>query len=140
MGRVFVDECCMIRAKLLSQVDSRMKLPSIPFGNKDMVFCGDLRQLPAVRQIPIYKRTTLNFTADSVWQTLVYYPLEQVMRQANIICSRLSFGNVDECEYLPGKPFRRSSVCRSNPSAAIRLFHTNREMDGYHACFFNGLI
>lgn len=34
------------------------------FANKNMIFCCDLRQLPAVRQIPFYNRTTLHIVGD----------------------------------------------------------------------------
>lgn len=110
-----------------------------------MIFCGDLRQLPLVRQIPIYKRTSLNFMADSIFQTLDYYPLEQVMRQSNIMFSSVltKIGNGDEltddeCEYLEHRFVDRASVDQTH-STAIRLFHTNKEIDEYHASIFDGL-
>ncbi|KAF0750814.1 ATP-dependent DNA helicase PIF1-like [Aphis craccivora] len=117
----------------------------VPFGNKIMIFCGDLSQLPPVRQITIYKRTSLNFTADSIWQTLDYYRLEEVMRQSNIMFSFVltKIGNGDkltddECEYLEHRFVNRASVDQTN-SATIRLFHTNEEIDEYHASIFDGL-
>lgn len=74
----------MTGVKLLAQIDLHMKQIfrkfEIPFVEKEMIFCGDLHQLPAVHQLLIYKQMTLNFMSDTVWQTLDYCPLDQVMR------------------------------------------------------------
>lgn len=57
---LFIDECSMIGAELLYSIDSRLKQITdnfdITFGGLDIVFIGDLRQLPPVRATPIYKQ------------------------------------------------------------------------------------
>jgi len=45
----------------------------------------------------------------------------------------------DECEYLENRFVYRVSVDRTH-SAAIRLFHTNKEIDEYHVSIFDCLI
>jgi len=116
----------MIKSKLFSQIDSRMKQIfqyKEPFGNKDMILCKGLRQLSPVRQIRIYKRTSLNFTANlSV--------LKKIGNGGKL--------TDDECEYLEHRFVNRASIDQIN-SAAIRFFHTNKEIDEYHASIFNGL-
>lgn len=56
--------------------------------------------------VRFYKRTTLNFATDTVWQTLDYYPLEQVVRQSDIIFSSVltKFGKGDELHPQHKKP------------------------------------
>lgn len=99
---VFIEECSMIGVQMLHCVDKRMQQIyhefERPFAGRDMIFCGDLRQLPAMCQIPIYKRMTLNFTCKTVWQTLEYYPLKEVMRQSDVYFSTVltKIGNGDE--------------------------------------------
>jgi hypothetical protein len=49
----------MVVAELLNQIDSRLKQITgnfqDNFGGMDIIFIGDLRQLPPVRATPIYK-------------------------------------------------------------------------------------
>jgi len=48
---IIIDEVSMVRADLLDKVDLYLKLantPGVPFGGKQMVFIGDLYQLPPV--------------------------------------------------------------------------------------------
>ena len=91
VGILFVDEVSMIGSKLLLDLNTRLQ--SIfynfdeMFGGKNIIFCGDLRQLPPVRQTPIYKRK--NVSDEIVWQNLDYYPLTTVMRQKDVTFSSL---------------------------------------------------
>lgn len=102
---------------------------------KDMVLCGDVRQLPAVRQIPIYKRTTFNFAGQTVWLAATI-PLQRAVRQMDVLFSRVlaKIGNGDEptiekIEYREAR-MRRSRNNRSYGSdPAIRLFQMNADID-----------
>jgi len=86
---VFVDECIMIGSGLLKTIDSRLK--SImhnheePVGGMNMVFCCDLRQLPPVCQIAIYKRSKENVCSEIVRQALEYYPLVNLCVRHTIV-------------------------------------------------------
>ena len=67
---VFVDECSMIGSGLLGQINSHLQQILCdykrPFAGMDMVFTGDLRQLPPVCQTPIYKRSRQNFCCEII--------------------------------------------------------------------------
>jgi Tfp pilus assembly pilus retraction ATPase PilT len=88
---VFIDECSMIGSGMLQMINSRLQhilhKHDLPLAGMNMVFCGDIRQLPPVCQTPIYKRSRANFCCEIVWQSLEYYPLVRVMRQADVMFS-----------------------------------------------------
>lgn len=84
---IIIDEISMIGAELLSQIDSRLKQITGNFNTNfegmDMIFIGDLRQLPPVRATAIYKQQKLKIVGPSLWRALKFFELDQVMRQAN---------------------------------------------------------
>jgi hypothetical protein len=90
---LIVDERSMIESALLQQVSSRLQHilddHDRSFGGMNVVFCGDVRQLPPVMQTAIYKRSRQNFCSEIVWQALEYYPLVQVMRQKEVTFSKI---------------------------------------------------
>ncbi|CAG4972703.1 unnamed protein product [Parnassius apollo] len=75
----------MIGAELLTQIDARLKQITgnfeTNFGGLDMIFIGDLRQLPPVK--------TANMAGPVLWRGLKFYRLTEVMRQSNAIFSSL---------------------------------------------------
>lgn len=129
---VFVDECSMIGSGLLGQINSRLQHilhdHERPFAGMDMVFTGDLRQLPPVCQTAIYKRSRQNFCCEIVWQSLEYYPLVQVMRQADVafssVLTKIGDGQPllpEEKAMIESRFVEREFVDREYPES-IRLF------------------
>ena len=88
-----IDEISMMSAELLSLVNERLQNITNNydqlFGRLNVVFCGDLYQLPPVNATPIYKRSKASINNEIIWQSLEYYRLETIMRQQN-----LKFSNI----------------------------------------------
>ena len=78
----------MISVELLVIIHTRLQ--QIPgnfdelFGGMNIIFCGDLRQLPPVMATPIYKRCK-TFGNEILWQGLEYYTLKKIIRQKDEI-------------------------------------------------------
>ena len=79
---VLIDEVSMIGAGILHTIHERLRTILMefeqPFGGMDMIFCGDWRQLPPVRQRPIYEPLHRGHHRAVLWQSLKYYPLVKV--------------------------------------------------------------
>ena len=79
---VFIDEISMIGAGIFHSINERMKQITgqheMPFGGMDVIFCGDLRQLPPVRTSAIFEPVKRGFHRSELWQSLGYYPLVKV--------------------------------------------------------------
>ncbi|XP_058811059.1 uncharacterized protein LOC131675952 [Topomyia yanbarensis] len=76
---VIVDEVSMIGADVLNNVHTRLQNITgnydDPFGGSDIIFCGDLRQLPPVNARPVYKPCTNSIHGAVLWQSLEFFPL-----------------------------------------------------------------
>ena len=99
---VVLDECSKLGSQLLRRLDERLQQiasSSALFGGFNMIVCGDLRQLPPVRQSPIYKRDKQNYFGNAEFQELEYYPLDQVMRQSDVTFSGI-LTKIDDGEKL----------------------------------------
>ncbi|CAD7087561.1 unnamed protein product [Hermetia illucens] len=88
---VIIDEVSMIGSDVLHKINLRLQeitgTHDQPFGNMNIVFCGDFHQLPPVNATPVY-RTPRNIIGGAVlWQSLNYYTLQQVMRQSDVTFS-----------------------------------------------------
>jgi hypothetical protein len=92
----FIDECNMIGAELLATIESSLKKIMFNydqhFGGLDIVFCGDLRQLPPVRQTPIYKRRRKSLCEAIIWQSLKSHTLTQLIRDKRNVLFHLDEG------------------------------------------------
>ena len=79
---IFVDEISMIGSPLFHLIDRRLKQISgrhdVDFGGFDIIFSGDLRQLPAVRTYQIFEPPSRREARNELWQNLKYYPLQRV--------------------------------------------------------------
>ncbi|XP_050340295.1 uncharacterized protein LOC126766581 [Bactrocera neohumeralis] len=101
---ILIDEVSMVGAELLSQIDARLKQITgnfqDNFGGMDIIFIGDLRQLPPVRATPIYQATKRRIAAPTLWRDLKFYELDKVMRQANADFASLltKIGNGEELD------------------------------------------
>lgn len=82
---VIIDEISMIGAELLSKIDARLKQitgNNTYFYGIDVFFIGDLQQLPPVRATLIYKQLKKGLAGPTLWRSLQYYELDQVIRQS----------------------------------------------------------
>lgn len=139
---VFVDECSMISAQLLHQIDNRLKqingIYDIPFGGLDIIFIGDLRQLPPVFATPIYRPIKTSLSGTALWGGLQYYKLEEVMRQSNALFSKtltkIGDGlklNHEEQQLIQSRFFSKSEAEILCPKG-VRLFFTRAEVAAYN--------
>ena len=84
-----IDEISMVSSMLLYQVNQRLNeifgySDQLPVAGLSVIVCGDLYQLPPVRGLPIYIRSTTSIksllTLD-LWQKLKMTELPEVIRQ-----------------------------------------------------------
>ena len=84
-----IDEISMVSSMLLYQINQRLNeifgySDQLPFAGLPVIVCGDLYQLPPVRGLPIYIRSTTSIksllTLD-LWQKLKMTELPEVIRQ-----------------------------------------------------------
>ncbi|CAD6235025.1 GSCOCG00012402001-RA-CDS, partial [Cotesia congregata] len=139
---IIIDEISMISAQLLIKIDCRLRLITgnfqTNFGGLDIIFIGDLRQLPPVRATPIYKQHKQPIVGPILWQNLKFYKLDQVMRQANqqfsSILTKIGNGErLDEIEIaLIESRFYSVEEATTKCPQGIRLFNTNHAVTKYN--------
>lgn len=133
---IIIDEISMISAELFSKINRRLQQITgdfkTSFGSLDVIFIGDLRQLPPVQATAIYLPIKRTIIGPTLWRGLKFYELDQVMRQANVqfatILTKIGNGDQlenDEITILESRFFTKSQADALCPSG-IRLFHTNR--------------
>ena len=139
---LIIDEISMISAELLVKIDLRLKQITNnhkdEFGGIDIMFIGDLRQLPPVRVTPIYRPIRTYMVGPHLWRKLKFYQLNQVMRQANVAFSNLltKVGNGEpleqhEIELIESRFFTKADTQRLCPNG-IRLFFKNEHVNAYN--------
>ncbi|XP_044578936.1 ATP-dependent DNA helicase pfh1-like [Cotesia glomerata] len=140
---LIIDEISMIGAELLNQIDARLKQKITGnfdenFGGLDIIFIGDLRQLPPVRATPIYKQSKQQMIGPLLWRGLKFYELTQIMRQDNemfaSILIKIGSGiilNDDELAVIESRFFTKEEALRLCPSG-VRLFHDNASVNAYN--------
>lgn len=139
---LIIDEISMVGAKLLNQIDSRLKQITgnfeNNFGGLDIILIGDLCQLPPVRATPIYKQPKQQMVGPLLWRGLQFYELTQVMRQTNILFASIlikigngSILNDDELAVIESRFFTKEEVSRRCPNG-VRLFHENASVNEYN--------
>ena len=130
---VIVDEVSMIGADEFVKIHARLgEITGVhdkSFGGLDAIFTGDFRQLPPANATPVYKSPKLNLGGDILWQYLDYYPLTEVMRQADRtfsgILTKIANGeplDKQETELIESR-FHTVDWCRENVTHTVRLFH-----------------
>ncbi|XP_055622388.1 uncharacterized protein LOC129765957 [Toxorhynchites rutilus septentrionalis] len=140
---VIIDEVSMIGADVLNTIHVRLQEITgnfdEPFGGIQIVFCGDLRQLPPVNARPVYKPRANSMHGAVLWQSLSFFPLIRVMRQANAQFSSIltKIGNgepltLEETELIESR-FRTAEWCKQNVPGAVRLFHRNADVERYNS-------
>lgn len=146
---IIVDEVSMVGADVLNTIHTRLQ--SItgnfddPFGGMNIIFCGDLRQLPPVNARSVYKPCANSMHGAVLWQSLDYFPLVKVMRQSDVEFSTVltKIGNgeqltVEETGLIESR-FRTAEWCKQNVPSAVRLFHRNVDVDRYNCQALTGL-
>lgn len=144
---IFVDEVSMISAELLQILNSRlqqiMSEYDKPFGDMDIIFCGDLRQLPPVMATPVYKRLKNLLNGEVLWQSLKFYPLVKVMRQSNelfsSILTKIGNGeklNEEETKVIESRFVSQDDALQKSPNA-VRLFLRNQSVSNYNSKALN---
>nr|XP_037877038.1 ATP-dependent DNA helicase pfh1-like isoform X3 [Bombyx mori] len=144
---IIIDEISMISAQLLIKIDSRLKQITgnfqSNFGGLDIIFIGDLRQLPPVRATPIYKQPKQTIVGPILWRNLKFYELDQVMRQANqqfsSILTKIGNGErLDEIEIsvIESRFYSVEEAVTKCPQG-IRLFNTNHAVTKYNNQILN---
>ncbi|KAK2575621.1 hypothetical protein KPH14_011884 [Odynerus spinipes] len=139
---LIIDEVSMISAELLSHIDARLKQITgkydVEFGGIDIILIGDLRQLPPVRATPIYNQTKQHIAGPTLWRSLKFFELDQVMRQANQMFSNIltKIGNGtklenNEKELLESRFFTKEQTEQLCPHG-LRLFLSNNSVNGYN--------
>ena len=145
---IIIDEISMIGAVLLENVDRKLRRifhTRELFGGLHTILCGDLRQLAAVRQTPVYRRLpTQSFSVESVWQQFMYYPLTEIVRQKDVQFSntltKIGDGvglTTEEILFLESR-FTDEKYLEEHEPTAIRLFHTTEEVKDYNNKRFQG--
>jgi hypothetical protein len=139
---IFVDEVSMIGAELLQIVNSRLQQITMqfdkPFGGMDIIFCGDLRQLPPVMATPIYRRLKTSINGEILWHSLKFYPLTQVMRQKDQMFSSIltKIGDGEkltdvEVQTIESRFVDKDEAIQKHPDA-VRLFLRNASVKDYN--------
>ncbi|XP_055623676.1 uncharacterized protein LOC129767083 [Toxorhynchites rutilus septentrionalis] len=145
---VIIDEVSMIGADILNTIHARLQDITgnyeDPFGGINIIFCGDLRQLPPVNARSVYKPTGNSFHGAVLWQSLKFFPLVRVMRQTDVEFSSIltKIGNgeqftVEETKLIESR-FRTAEWCKQNAPRAIRLYHRNMDVEQYNNEALNG--
>lgn len=140
---IIIDETSMLGADVLNTVHVRLQEITgnydDPFGGMQIVFCGDLRQLPPVNARPVFKPSVNSMHGAVLWQSLEFYPLVQVMRQTNeqfsTILTKIGNGeqlSPDEVVIIESR-FRTAEWCQQHVPRAIRLFHRNVDVERYNS-------
>lgn len=144
---IIIDEISMIGAELLNQIDARLKQITgnydHDFGGLDVIFIGDLRQLPPVRSTAIYKQQKQKIFGPMLWRGLKYFRLEEVMRQANKVFSTIltKIGNGEllddkELKLIESRFFKQAEIDKICPTG-IRLFNTNAAVQRFNNKLLN---
>jgi hypothetical protein len=144
---MFIDEVSMVSSDILQTVHVRLQEITTefqkPFGWMNIVFCGDLRQLPPVNAQPVFKPHRDSLSGAAQWQSLHYFPLKRVMRQSDMVFSsiltKIGNGNMltlDEKTLLESR-FKSREQSMIHAPYAICLFHRNYDIVGYNNMVFD---
>jgi hypothetical protein len=114
-----------------------------PFGGMNIVFCGDLSQLPPVNARPVFKSHRDSLSGAPLWQSLHYFPYKRIMRQSHVVFSSIltKIGNgdmlkLDEKALLESRLKSREQLMNDAPNA-IGLFHRNQDIEEYNNMVFD---
>jgi hypothetical protein len=139
---VFEDEVSMVSFDILQAV--HVTLQEIinefekPFGGMNIVFCGDLRQLPPVNVRPVFKPHRDSLSGAALWQSLHYFPLKSDVVFSSLL-TKIGNGDMltlDEKALLESRFKSREQSMIEAPNA-IRLFYGNNDFEEYNNMEFD---
>lgn len=144
---IIIDEVSMIGARMLEQIDQRLKQITgnykTNFGGLDIILIGDLRQLPPVMGTPIYKQINTRMTGPTPWHALKFFELTEIMRQSNVMFSKsltkIGDGQKladEELKLIESRFVTKEEAERKCPNA-VRLFLTNNAVQEYNNRILN---
>ena len=139
---LIIDEISMVGARMLSQVDTRLrqiKGVNEPFGGVSVLVVGDLHQLPPVMDVPVFKNPKTSCTSvlaqSCLWDKFEFYELTEVMRQKNegkLITALNNLANEgmtkEDVDLIKSRCVTENQV----PDHAIRLYAANYLVDLYN--------
>lgn len=144
---LIIDEISMVGTRLLYWIHQRLVQicgRNEPFGGICVIVVGDLNQLAPIRDskvfVPFKNPNNISLgkligPISPLWEHFEYFELSEIMRQrdeAEFIeaLNHLATGNMTEADIaiIKSRETKRDSV----PSTAIRLFHTNADVDNYN--------
>jgi len=139
---VIIDEVSMLSSIMLHRINHRLQQITGNwhefFGGMDMILCGDLRQLPPVSSAPVYSGSSYHVERFTVWHSLDYLALEEVVRQNDATFSAIltKIGDglpLDSTESsLIESRFRTCRWVEEHLEGVVRLFHQNSHVDGFN--------
>lgn len=139
---IFVDEVSMLGNTILEQIDTRLqqiRCSKKDYGDFDVIFTGDLRQLKPIFQTPIYNHNYgQRSKGEEVWKTLKYYPLEEVVRQSDQTFSNMltKIGNGEELspeeKSLIESRFIDADIINKTHPNVLRLFHSREDVKQFN--------
>nr|XP_037278724.1 ATP-dependent DNA helicase PIF1-like [Rhipicephalus microplus] len=143
---VITDEVSMMSADQLKLVDCGLRQITQrltrTFGGLNVIFCGDLRQLPPVRASEIFKRRRsadglLGFSTVT-WHHLEYFPLARVVRQSDVtfsaVLTKIRDGRAlkpEEVKLLESRFVTVEEAAERAPSA-VRIFYSNADITRFN--------
>ncbi|GFT95830.1 ATP-dependent DNA helicase [Trichonephila clavipes] len=136
---IIIDEVSMIGCDVLHKINLRLQeitgVHDQPFGNLNIIFCGSSSVTARKGFTGLQRAAKL---CGMLWQSLDYYPLEQVMRQSDSTFSEIltKIGNGERLGTqqiaLIESRFRSGAWCKVNVPATVHLFHRNHDVDAYN--------
>ncbi|XP_055306639.1 ATP-dependent DNA helicase PIF1-like, partial [Sitodiplosis mosellana] len=140
LGLGITDEISMVDNIMFSEMHTRLVQitgQNEPFGRISIIVVGDLLQLPPVRGQMVFMPPKDSDTAifSNLWGNFKYFELTEIMRQKDeqLFITALNNLAVGKMSSEDIKLFESRVVSEDRvPTAAIRLFHANKDVDSYN--------
>lgn len=139
---IIIDEISMVDNIILNEINARLIQVtgcSLPFGGISIIVVGDLKQLPPVSGQPVFMAPDQSDTAifSNLWGFFKYFELTEIMRQKDetqfiTFLNNLADGAMEQQDIQ----LFENRVVQSDtsvPAEAIRLYHTNKDVDAYNS-------